>query len=149
MVEFINKKEFAKATLDDNIEVCVLYISFLSLRSRMTIHLIKKAQIILLLAKKITILAKYLDFADVFLKESSNVLPEQTGANKYAIQLEQGKQPPYGSLYSLGLIELKTLKIYIKTNLANGFIRILKSPASTLAFFICKPNGSFYLCVNY
>ena len=29
---------------------------------------------------------------------------------------------PYRSIYSLSLIEFETLKIYIKTNLTNGFI---------------------------
>ena len=49
-------------------------------------------------------------------------LSENTGMNKYAIKLEEGKQPLFGPIYSLGLVELEILKIYIKTNLANGFI---------------------------
>ena len=35
----------------------------------------------LVLAKKVTVPAKYLDFADVFLEKSANILPEQTGVN--------------------------------------------------------------------
>ena len=73
--------------------------------------------------------AEYSDFANVFLKESAKVLLERTGINEHAIEQEDGKQPPYGLIYSLGSVELKTLKTYIKTNLANGFIRPLKSPA--------------------
>ena len=46
-------------------------------------------------------------------------------------------------------MELETLKIYIKTNLANGFIRPSKSPAGALILFDKKPDGSFRLCVNY
>ena len=65
---------------------------------------------------------EYLDFADVFLEKSANVLPERTGANEHAIKLEKGKQPPYGPIYSLGPVELETLKTYIKTNLTNGVI---------------------------
>ena len=38
----------------------------------------------LLLAKKIIILAKYLNFTDVFLENSANILLKQTGVNKYA-----------------------------------------------------------------
>ena len=59
------------------------------------------------------------------------------------------KQPPYRPIYSLGLVELETLKTYIETNLANGFIRPSKSPASAPILFVCKPNGSLRLCVNY
>ena len=83
----------------------------------------------MLLAEKVTVSAKYADFADVFSKESAEMLPKRTGINKHAIKLEEGKQPLYGPIYSLGLVELKTLKTYIKTNMANGFIRPLKSLA--------------------
>ena len=148
-IELINKKEFAKAALDENIEVFVVHVSSLSLGSKMTIHPAWKAKIALLLAKKVTVPAKYSDFADVFSKESAEVLPERTGINEHAIELEDGKQPPYGPIYSLGPVELETLKTYIKTNLANGFIRPLKSPADAPILFVCKPNGSLWLCVNY
>ena len=57
-VELINKKEFAKAALDENIKPFVAYVSSLSLRSKMTIHLAWEAQIALLLAKKVTVAAK-------------------------------------------------------------------------------------------
>ena len=92
---------------------------------------------------------KYSDFADVFLEKPANVLAERTGANEHAIELKKGNQPPYGSIYSLGLVELKTFKIYIETNLANGFIWALKSPANTQILFVRKPNDSLRLCVNY
>ena len=92
----------------------------------MNIHLAKKAQLALLITKEVTVPIKYLDFADLFLEKLANVLSEQTRANEYAIKLEEGKQPPYGPIYSLGLVELKTFKTYIKTNLANGFIQALK-----------------------
>ena len=65
------------------------------------------------------------------------------------IELEKGKQPPYRPIYSLGPVELETLKIYIETNLANDFIWILKSPAGAQILFVRKPNGSLCLYVNY
>ena len=65
-------------------------------------------------------------------------LLENTGMNEYVIKLEEGKQPSFGPIYSLELVELETLKTYIKINLANGFIRPSKFPA-----------GSFRLCVDY
>ena len=148
-VELIDKKEFAKAALDENIEAFILYVSFLCLRLKMTIHPARKAQIASLLAKEVTVPAKYSDFAHVFSKGSAEVLPECTGNNKNAIELEDGKEPIYGLIYSLGPVELWTLKIYIETNLGNGFIRPLKSPASAPILFVRKPNDSLRLVVNY
>ena len=67
-VELIDKKEFVKVALDEHIEAFVVHVSSLSLGSKMTIHPAWKAQIALLLAKKVTIPAKYLEFADAFSK---------------------------------------------------------------------------------
>ena len=72
--------------MDENIEAFVVYVN--SLRLKMTIHLAKKVQIALLLAKKVTILTKYLDFANVFLEKLANIFSEQIVVNKYAIELE-------------------------------------------------------------
>lgn len=120
-VEFISKKKSAKTALDKNIEAFVVYVTSLSL-SLMSIYLAKKAQIVLLLARKIKILAKYLDFSDVFLEEKPLVLQKLTKLNQHTIELQDSKQSLYGPIYSFRLVELKTLKIYIKTNLANNFI---------------------------
>ena len=43
--------------------------------------------------------------------------------NQYIIKLEEHKQPLYGPIYSLGLVELQILKIYIKSHLKTGFIQ--------------------------
>ena len=61
----------------------------------------------------------------------------------------ESKQPPFGLIYSLSPIELKTLKTYIKTNLANDFIHPSKSPAGALILFDRKPDGSLSLYVDY
>ena len=55
--------------------------------------------------------------------------------NKHAIELEKSKQPSFESIYSLGPLELETLKTYIKTNLAIGFIRLSKSSAGAPIIF--------------
>ena len=91
---------------------------------------------------------KYLDFADVFSKKSAAVLLEYTEINIHVINLEEGKQPLYGSIYSLGPMELKTLKTYIKTNLANGFIRLFKSFADATILFNKKLDKSFQFYTN-
>ena len=69
--------------------------------------------------------------------------------NEHTIKLEEGKQPLFGPIYSLEPVEWETLKIYIETNLANGFIRVSKSPAGALILFDKKPDRSFRLCMDY
>ena len=76
------------------------------------------------------------------------MLLERTKFNKYAIDLKDGKQPPYGLIYSLSLVELKTLKTYIEIYLKTGFNQHSKSPVGTLILFDKKPDGSLRLCVN-
>ena len=49
-------------------------------------------------------------------------LPKNIGINEHAIKLQEGKQPPYRPIYSLGLVELEILKTYIKIYLKTGFI---------------------------
>ena len=119
-IELIDKKEFAKAVLDENSKTFVVYVAFLS--PVPGIYPDKEAQIASLFNKKDKIPDKYLDFVNVFLEKKTLVLLERTKLNKYTINLEDGKQPPYGLIYSLGPIKLETLKIYIKTYLKTGFI---------------------------
>ena len=52
-------------------------------------------------------------------------------------------------MYNLGPLKLETLKTYIKINLVNGFIRLLKSPASALILFDQKLDGSLRLYMDY
>ena len=81
------------------------------------------------------ILAKYFNYSNVFSAENKAKFLENTGINEHAIKLEEGKQPLFGPIYSLGSVELETLKTYIKTNLANGFIRPSKFPHWSTYFF--------------
>lgn len=76
-------------------------------------------------------------------------LLEHTKINNYAINLIDDKLLLYRLIYSLKLVELKTLKIYIKNNLANGFIKPLKLSLIALILFIKKPDISLCSCVNY
>ena len=97
----------------------------------------------------ILISTEYSDFADIFFPELASELLEHTKINDYAIKLVDDRQPLYEPIYSLGLIELETLKTYIKTNLKNDFIRPSKFSAEALILFDKKPDGSFQLCVDY
>ncbi len=76
-------------------------------------------------------------------------LPENMGMNEYAIELIDGKQPPYGPIDALSQVELETLKIYIETHLKTRFIQPSKSPVGAPILFEKKPDGSLCLCVDY
>ena len=117
----------------------------------MPVHSERQAQVGALLFDKAStkVPAEYSDYSDVFSAENAAELPENTGINEHAIELKEGKQPSFGPIYSLGPVELETLKTYIKTNLANGFIRPSKSPAGAPILFDRKPDGSLRLCVDY
>ena len=115
----------------------------------MSIHSAWKAQIALLITKEVTIPAKYSDFADIFLKKSAEMLSKCTGINKHPIKLKEVKYLPYRLIYSLDPVKLKTMKSYIKTNLANGFIQLLKSPAGVPILFVYKPDGNLRLYIDY
>ena len=89
----------------------------------------------------IKVLAEYSDFADVFSLDLASELPKYIEINNHAIELVDNQQPPYRPIYNLGPVELETLKAYIKTNLANGFIRPSKSPAVALILFNWKSDS--------
>lgn len=63
-------------------------MTFLNL-SLIIIHPVKKAQISLLIAKKVNILDKYLKFSTVFSKKETLVLLKITNLNQRVIKLEK------------------------------------------------------------
>ena len=76
-------------------------------------------------------------------------LLKHTRINNHVIKLEKDKQLPFRLIYSLKPVKLKTLKIYIETNLANGLICSSKFPAK--AHILCNPklNRNFCLYMDY
>ena len=149
-VQIVDPKEFVIAALDVNSETFVVHVAIRE-REEMPVHSERQAQVGALLFDKAPteVPAEYSDYSNVFSAENVAELPENTRINKHAIELEEGKQPPFGPIYSLGLVELETLKTYIKTNLANGFIRPSKSPAGAPILFDRKPDGSLRFCMYY
>ena len=85
-MEIINRKKFAKTALDKHVEAFVVHMTFLL---TMAIHPARKAQIVLLVAKKVQILSKYLDFLYVFSKKKALILSETTKLNQHAIKLHK------------------------------------------------------------
>ena len=93
------------------------------------------------------VFSKYINFADVFLPKLSIKLPEHTKINYYAIKLVDDWQPLYNLIYSLSPMKLKTLKTYIKNNLANRFIKPSKFLARVSIFFDKKLDKSLRLYI--
>ena len=108
----INKHEFARATLDKNSEIFVVHVAALE-ALELAIHPSRSPLLAALQQDKTPteIPSEYADYADVFTPDLAMELPENTGINEHAIELVKGKQPPYGPIYSLGPVELETLKV--------------------------------------
>ena len=146
-VEIIDKKEFATAALNEEEETFVLYMAALSVDSN--VHPSWQAQIALLDVKKVTITSEYTDYTDLFSPDSAAELPKHIGINDHPINLIDDKQPPYGLIHILGPVKLEMLKTYLKTNLANDFIRPSKFPASAPILFIRKKDGNLQLYIDH
>jgi hypothetical protein len=91
---------------------------------------------------------EYLDLAEVFSEAGARSLPPHRDAD-HAIDLEEGKKPPFGAIYSLSEKELGVLREYIDENLANSFIQPSRSSAGAPVLFAPKANGELRLCVDY
>ena len=151
----MDKKEFKAIVLDSKYETFVIYITLLNFvalpsSSSLNIYLICWPQIAGLIAKKasIKVSAKYINFADVFFPDLASKLFEHIKINNHVIELVNGQQPLYKPIYSLKPVKLEILKAYIEIYLANRFIKLSKSSATTPILFDWKSNGSFQLCIN-
>ena len=91
---------------------------------------------------------KYHHYADVLDKVQANTILHHRPYD-CPIDLQPGKEPPWGPIYNLSPTELEVLRTYIDENLENGFIRHSKSLAGAPIFFIKKKDGSLRLVVDY
>ena len=64
---------------------------------------------------------EYRDLIDLFAQREADKLPPHRPYD-HQIPLEPGTMPPFGTIYSMSLIELEALRKYIKENLRKGFI---------------------------
>ena len=91
---------------------------------------------------------QYADYADVFSEEGAAALPRDARV-EHRIEIEAGKQVPFGPIYPLSQRELGILNEYVEQNLATGRIRASLSPAGAPILFVPKQDGSLRLCVDY
>jgi len=85
---------------------------------------------------------------DVFLASNAKKLAPHRDID-LAIELQPGKEPPYGPIYPLSQTELAALREFLEENIAKGFIRESKSPAGAPILFAPKKDGGLRLCVDY
>src|SRR5258707_8915737 len=90
----------------------------------------------------------YKDFADVFSKEAFAHLPP-CKAWDHAIELHPDAKLPRGRMFPLSPTEQKELDAFLRENLANGQICLLKSLIGAPVFFIKKKEGSLCLVQDY
>jgi hypothetical protein len=83
---------------------------------------------------------------EVFRKKMAETLPPDRQID-HAIDLEPDYKLPCGPIYNLSEFELKMLKAYIETNLANGFIQRSSSTVAAPILFARKMTED-YGCVS-
>ena len=165
-MQLIDQKKFVIMALDAGSKTFVMHVAIKE-QKEMPVHSERQAQIktkvyidaqgqsgaqveVLLFNKApIEIPTEYSDYSNVFSTENATELLENTGINEHAIKLEEDKQPSFGPIYSLGLVEWETLKTYIKTILANSFIHHSISSKGAPILFDRKQDASFCLYMDY
>ena len=137
--------------LDPKYKTYVIYVVALNINLNNKVYPSKKTQIAHLKVNKAftKVSGEYTNFADVFLPKLAIKLFEYIEINNHNIELVDDQQPFYGPIYSLNLVELEILKIYIKNNLSHDFIRPYKSSVEILILFNKKLDRSLQLYINY
>lgn len=120
--ELINKKEFPKAMLNKRSKAFMIHL--MALKVEASIHSLRAALKAALYqdTSSTQISTEYTDYIVVFSPNLPIGLLKSTGNNEHVIELVEDKQPSYEPIYTLSLVELETLKIYIKTHLKARFI---------------------------
>ena len=91
---------------------------------------------------------QYKSYQDVFEKKNADILLQHQPYD-CTIDIEDGAQVLFGSIYNLYQDELATLKEYIDENLVQSFIQHSMSPAGVPILFVKKKDGSLQMCVDY
>ena len=91
---------------------------------------------------------EYHEFADVFSRRDSDVLPPHRPYD-HRVPVKEDAKLPFSRLYSMSQNELEVLKKYLDDNLRKGFISPSSSPVASPVLFVKKPRGGLRLCVDY
>ena len=128
----IESEEFAKLTLDKNANSFVIHARQVLNTNKPLVHRDRRDRIVQARSAVGTVKLppEYNEYSDVFSNSDAAELSKH-GPADHAIDLIDGKQPPYDPIYNLNKVELETLRGYIESNLANGFIRPSTLPAGS------------------
>jgi hypothetical protein len=91
----------------------------------------------------------YHNYLDVFSPIEVTKLPPHRPGFDIEIEIEEGKSPPFGPIYSLSEAERAETFDYIERNLKKGAIRRSRSSAGAPILFAKKKDGGLRLCVDY
>ena len=83
---------------------------------------------------------QYQDYQSVFNGQYSDELPPHRSFD-HAIDMIEGKEPPWGPIYTLSLKELEVLRTYLDDMLRSGKIRPCKSSAVAPILFFPTKEG--------
>jgi len=92
---------------------------------------------------------EYHNFLDVFSKSKADKLPDHNPAYDHHINLEEGKQSPFGPIYSLSEVRSTALHDFLQENLTCNFICPSQSACGAPVLFVKKKDSSLQLCVNW
>lgn len=113
------------------------------------IHQIKHSTILAPLKKiddNLKIPQEFSDFADVFSKAESDILPpHRSYDHKIILEGDGEKGLKYSPLYRMSLNELETVKKWIVDNLSKGFIEPSQAPFAAPILFVKKADGNLRL----
>ena len=90
----------------------------------------------------------YHNFANVFSKSKADTLAPHD-EHDLKINLEDGTSLPLGATYSLSSSEIGSLCEFLDEHSAMGFICSSSSVHAAPVLFVCKKDGSLYLCVDF
>jgi hypothetical protein len=86
------------------------------------------------------------------LEEFPDVMPENLPPRRradHAIKVMPGVAPPSKAPYRMSHEELKELKVQLEELLAQGYIKLSKSPYGAPILFVHKKDGTLRMCVDY
>jgi len=96
-----------------------------------------------------TIPEEFREYLDLMSKVATDALPEHKSYD-CQIELRKGEVAPWGPIYPLSEVELKTLRKWLKEMLKSGKIHRSMLPAGSPILFVPKPNRRcLRLCADY
>jgi hypothetical protein len=92
--------------------------------------------------------ARFSEFVEIFTKKNAETVAPHRRID-HPIHIKPDYQLPYGRMYNLSDVDLRTLQAYFETNLPNGFLQRSSSAVAVPLLFAKKKGGGLNHCVDY